>query len=198
MWSPPKSQSKISYLWIVFVGILLGLGILATWLFKIEPFYDYITGFMPTIQNLANYIKTLVPTVTSYLAQNPTALISLGITGATVIGGTLWKMHIESQKAQLEAQAQEAVSNYASLGMEYQKAQEQIKALQTKVNSTSSDSSGDALTEATNLLTEKNSQITKLKDQLEILSGLANPSESQMIEKLKLLGYEVKLKQVIK
>jgi hypothetical protein len=196
MFQPLQQPRKTSFWTLAFIGILLGLGLFGLWYFHIEPIYTALT---PIVEGVKGIGQTWIPQIQTFLSQLSTQTIAtVGVVGGTAIVGKLWKSHVDNQKAQLEAQAQQALTDNMKLSQAYTQLEQQKAALEQQLKTAQTFDSQNLLDESQAIISQKTEEVKKLQGQVEILTRIGSPSEAEMVDKLKQMGYEVIKKIVVK
>ncbi len=184
MFQPQKSQSKISFWTLAFIGILVGLGLFGLWYFHVEPIYGLTTGFItPIVEGARGIGQTFIPPVIDYITKNPLAVLTATVTIGGVIGGKLLQSHYEKQKAQLQSQAEQVMTDNMSMAKSYTDLQAKYSSLQEQVKSTVTTDYQGLLNEAQTIISQKTSEIQNLQSQMKALQDMLMLKDTKIIEK---------------
>ena len=170
----PQQSRKLSLSTLALIFIPLGMALYGLWHFHIEPFYTLLTPLNPIFEGARNIEQTFIPAITDYVIKNPLTVLTATITIGGVIGGKLLQNHYENQKAQLQTQAEQAITDNIKLSQAYTKLEQEQIELQQKYTNMTQNNSQDALLESQRLLqeqkTEFNLERANLLGQIERLS----------------------------
>lgn len=181
MFQPLQQQPrKISFGTLAFLGILAGLSLFSLWYFKIEPVYTLVT---PIVEGARGIGQTFIPAVTDYITKNPLAVLTAAITIGGVVGGKLLQSHYESQKAQLQQQAQQIATDNMSLSQAYAKLEQEKVSLQQQLQNTQTSDSSNLLGEAQAIISQKTEETKRLQAQVQALQDMLMLKDTKVIEK---------------
>jgi hypothetical protein len=178
----PQQPRKISFWTLAFIGVLIGLGLFSLWYFHVEPVYTLTN---PIVEGAWGIGQTWIPQIQTFLSQLSTQTIAtVGVVGGTAVVTKLWKSHVDNQKAQLEAQAQQAVNDNINMAKSYTDLETKYNVLQEQVKNTETSDSKDLLDEAQKLVEQTTAENTKLKTQVQTLQDMLMLKDTKTIEKI--------------
>ena len=182
MFQPLQQPRKTSFWTLAFIGILLGLSLFSLWFFHVEPVYTALT---PIVEGVKGIGQTWIPQIQTFLSQLSTQTIAtVGVVGGTAIVGKLWKSHVDNQKAQLEAQAQQALTDNMKLSQAYTQLEQQKTALEQQLKTTQTFDSQNLLDESQAIIRQKTEEVKRLQAQVQALQDMLMLKDTKTIEKV--------------
>ena len=174
------------YTYAIVIGVAIAAVILTLWYLQVEPFHGYMAPFMAGVQTTAEVVAQKVTeglnSIGTLFAQNPwqAGTVTLAAVGSAY--GIISKIRADhlTAKTQVEAakQVSDAQKQVILMGQQYQTSENQVKSLQTELETYKND---NALGEAQKLITEKTDRVRELETSVRTLE--ATIKELKLTEK---------------
>jgi len=178
----PQQPRKISFWTLAFIGVLIGLGLFSLWYFRVEPVYTLTN---PIVEGARGIGQTWIPQIQTFLSQLSTQTIAtVGVVAGTAVVTKLWKSHVDNQKAQLEAQTQQAVVDNMKLSQAYTQLQQESTSLKTQLQNIQSIDSQGLLAESQAIISQRTEEVKKLQAQVQALQDMLMLKDTKTIEKI--------------